>query len=93
MKLYILEFGDLGCCLVTIGILKSYRLCRYQTLEKGLPSRLHRFSDKSHLMCCSCQTLLLLISFHNVCEPTEFYLVSTWLTVQYDFSEIALFHV
>jgi len=60
MKLYILEFGDLCWSLVTVGIVKSYRLCDYQTLEKYLPSRLHRFSDKSHLVCCSCQTFITL---------------------------------
>jgi hypothetical protein len=60
MKLYILEFGDLCCSVVTVDIVKSYRLCGYQTLDQGLPSRLQRFSDKSHLVCCSCHTFISL---------------------------------
>lgn len=92
MKLYILEFGDLCCSLVTVGIANSYRLCGYQTLDKGLLSRLHRFSDKSQCVALV-RYLLLFISFHDIFEPTAFYSVSTWLIVQYDFSEMALFHV
>lgn len=55
MKLYILEFGDLCCSLVIVGIVKPYRLCGYQRLDKGQPSTLYRFSDKSHWVCCSFQ--------------------------------------
>jgi len=46
-----------------------------------------------NLQCFIQFTLLLCLSFHDVCEPTVFYSVSAWLIVLCDFSEIALFHV